>query len=227
MGEQIHLQGVGMTEQQAGESMQIEAYSRLLPLLRSMGRLQEARTIEYALAQFSRESDTYRGKNPFVRLSNKDWAATIMDSTGTLVLTLGLFTILSLVYVTAKRWIRPEKKGSLYRIVTGAESWLAALLFLACAGLYLSYYPYAQNFRHYMTTGGGIHDLEPLWYNILPTYSGVSDYNVLSIGNPFRPYVWYALVGVVLVALAAIVLRRRRPRAHKREEVSAIARVAA
>lgn len=227
MGEQLHLQGVGMTEQQAGESLQIEAYRHLLPLLQSMGRTQEASTIQYALAQFSRENDTYSGKNPFARSSNYHWAATMMDSTGTLVLILGLFTVLSLVYVNAKRWVRPEKKGPFYRIVAGAESWLAAWLFLACVGLYLSYYPYAQNFRHYMTTGGEIHDLEPLWYNILPTYSGVSDYNALSIGNPFRPYVWYALAGVALVALAAMVLRRRRPRDHQREEVSANARLAA
>lgn len=227
MGEQLHLQGVGMAEQQAGESLQIQAYGRLLPLLRSMGRLQEASTIEYALAQLSRENDTYRGKYPFARSSNYNWAATIMDSTGTLVLTLVLLTILSLVYVTAKRWVRPEKKGPLYRIVKGAESWLAALLFLACVGLYFSYYPYAQNFHHYMTTGGEIHDLEPLWYNTLPTFGRVSDYNVLPIGSPFRPYVWYALAGMVLVALGAVVLRLRRPHARKREEGSAIARVAA
>ena len=47
---------------------------------------------------------------------------------------------------------------------------MPVLLFLACAGVYLSYYPYALNFHHYMTASGEIHDFKPLFYNLFPNY---------------------------------------------------------
>jgi hypothetical protein len=204
MGERLHLQGATLP----GESLQMEAYGRLLPLLRSTGRVQEAATIEYALAQLSREGDIYRGKDPFAQTSSYAWAATILDSFAALVIILGAFTALCVVYVIAKRWVRREKKGPIYRIVTAAESYLAILLFVACLGLYLSYYPYAQNFHHYMTASGEIHDFEPLLYSVLPTFGGLPGQAALPVGNPFRPYVWYALVGLVLAVLAAFTFRR-------------------
>jgi len=87
---------------------------------------------------------------------------------------------------------------------------MPVLLFLACAGLYLSYYPYAQNFHHYMTATGEIHDFEPLFFNVFPNYGAPPGHNALPVGNPFRPYAWYALVGLILAVLAAIPYHRRR-----------------
>ena len=85
------------------------------------------------------------------------------------------------------------------------------LLFMVCGALYLSYYPYALNFHHYMTASGEIHDFEPLFFNVFPNYGGPPGHSSLPIANPLRPYVWYGLAGSVLVLLAAAAFRRRTP----------------
>ena len=105
-----------------------------------------------------------------------------------------------------------KRKAGLYNFVTVAENYLPVLLFFACLGLYLTYYPYAQNFHQYMTRAGQTHDLEPLFQNILPSLGLLPEEAALPIGNPLIPYAWYATAGVVLVVLSGIPawLRARR-----------------
>jgi hypothetical protein len=98
--------------------------------------------------------------------------------------------------------------------VTVAENYMPVLLFVACAGLYLSYYPYAQNFHHYMTATGEIHDLEPLFFNIFPNYGRPPGHSALPVGNPFQPYIWYAAAGLILAVLAAIPYYRQQTQAR-------------
>jgi len=91
-----------------------------------------------------------------------------------------------------------------YQLLTVAENYKPVLLFVVCAGLYLGYYPYAANFHHYMTASGAIHDVEPLFYNILPNYDAPPGRNALPVGEPFQAYTWYALAELILAVIAFI-----------------------
>jgi hypothetical protein len=208
LGERMQLYSVTLLEKAIGSGLQIQAYERLLPLLRQAGRAEEAATVEYALRALGQRRDIFSGKDPLAQSSNYDWAALLVHLLAGLVVAFGLLTIVCTVYVNAKRWVRPEKKGRLYNLLTVAENYMPILLFLACLGLYSSYYPFARNFQHYLTATGEIHDFEALFTNVIPAF-GILPGNIeLGVGNPFRPYAWYALVGFVVVVLAAIPWRR-------------------
>ncbi len=210
MGERLQLNGIALIERLMGSALQMDAYEHLIPLLRRTGRVDEAATVDYALKQVRQRLDAVQGKDPLAQSSNYNWAALMVDLFAASVLVFAVLTTLSVVYVNAKRWVRPEIKGRLYQILTVAENYLPVALFLACVGLYFSYYPYVQNFHHYMTASGEIHDFEPLFYNVLPTAELVPGRVVLPLGNPFRPYVWYALACLLVVTLARIPFRHGR-----------------
>ncbi len=211
MGERMRLEGISLIEKLIGASLQDLAYEELIPLLRKMGHVDEAVSLEYAEKHLHQQLDTIRGKDPFAKSANYFWAAVMVHIFVALVVVFGFLTAICVLYVNAKRWIRPEKKGRLYQLITTAENYMPVLLFLACLGLYLSYYPYAQNFHYYMTARGPIHDLEPLFYNVFPNFIGPPGENALPPQNPFRPYAWYALAGFVFVVLMAIPFPRRKP----------------
>ncbi len=208
MGERMQLYSLSLLEKAIGSGLQIQAYEHLLPLLRQGGRADEAATVEYALRALRQRQDIFREKDPLAQSSNYNWATLLVHLFAGLVVAFGFLTVLCVVYVNAKRWVRPGKKGRLYNLLTVAENYMPVLLFLACLGLYSSYYPFARNFQHYMAATGEIHDFEALFTNVVPAF-GILPGNVeLGVGDPFRPYAWYALVGLLLVVLAAIPWRR-------------------
>ncbi len=211
--ERMRLSGVSLIEKLIAVAVQKIAEKRLIPALRKAGQTDVAATLEMEEQQRVQQIDTLRGKDPLAQSVNYNWAALIVGFFGGLVAVFSLLTLVCLLYVNAKRWVRPEIKGRLFQFLTGAENYMPVLLFVACAGLYLSYYPYAQNFHHYMTATGEIHDYEPLFYNVFPNYGGPPGGNALPVGNPFTPYAWYAVVGFVLAVLAAIPYHRRMVRA--------------
>ena len=90
-----------------------------------------------------------------------------------------------------------------------AENYAPVLLFLACLGLYICSFPFGQNFKHYMTASGEIHDLEPFFYNVFPAPFAVPFHNQLGLGNPFRPLAWYALAALVLAVICSLVSGRK------------------
>jgi tetratricopeptide (TPR) repeat protein len=205
----MRLHGGSLIERLIGATVQIIANQRLVPALRKAGQTDGAVALEVAGQQLDSELATLRGKDPLAQSANYNWAALTVQILAALVAVFGVLTLVCLVYLNAKRWIRPEVRGRLFQVLMIAGNYMPVLFFLTCAGLYLSYYPYAQNFHHYMTAGGEVHDFEPLFFNVFPNYGAVPGYNALAIGSPFRPYVWYALVGLALVVILAVVLRRR------------------
>jgi hypothetical protein len=209
MGEKIRLGGRSLIAELIGFNIQRDAYQRLIPVLRRSGQADQAASLQFVLDQTQQYYDSRSGKDPLAQSLNYNWAALMVGVFDALVLSFGVLTALSLVYVTAKRWARREKQGRLYQLVTEAQNYLPILLFLACLGLYLSYYPFAQNFHHYMKAAGQFHDLEPFPYNVFPSTDLTPGSTGLPIGNPLRPYVWFALAGMLIVALAQYPLRKR------------------
>jgi hypothetical protein len=110
-----------------------------------------------------------------------------------------------------KRWWRAHNKGPIYGDLTIAENYFPILLFIFSTGLYISYYPYARNYQHYMTAVGDMHDLESLFYNTISLPVVMPRFMQLSVGNPFVPYVWFALGAIAIVVAAHFILPERKP----------------
>jgi len=212
MAGRMHLQGSSLIERLVGMAVQKIADKRLIPGLRRVGQSDAAAVLEMTEQEFDQQRASLAGKDPLAQSANYNWAALTADVLGGLVAVFGVLTVVCLVYVNAKRWVRPEVRGRLFQILTVAENYMPVLLFVVCVALYLSYYPYALNFHHYMTANGEIHDFEPLFFNVFPNNGGPPGRSSLPIANPFRPYVWYALGGLLLVVLAAAAFRRGTPR---------------
>ncbi len=208
-GERMQLHGGSLIEKLIAASVQKMAYERLVPLLRETGLHDGAASVEYSQAALQQMTDYYRGHDPYARSANYLWGALMVFLLSGLTIVFGLLTLLAVVYVNAKRWVRPEKKGRFYHLLTVAENYLPILFFAACAGLYLSYYPFARNFAYYLTASGETRNFEPLFYNILPGFDIALSGPALDIGNPFVPYLWYALAGVVVAVVIELLSRRR------------------
>jgi len=210
-GERMQLTGIALLEKMIAANVQFDAYDRLVPLLRQMNRTDEAATADYAWAQMHQQVATLQGRDPLAQSSNYNWAALMVHLFAGLAVIFGLFTLLTVGYVNAKRWVRPEKKGRIFQFLTVAENYMPILFFLACLGLYISYYPFAQNFHYYLTASGDIHDLEPLWYNVYPAFGLKPGHQVLAFEDPFRPYAFYAIAGLIVVVVYDVLAKRRGP----------------
>lgn len=210
-GERMQLSGISLMEKLVAADVQFDAYDRLVPLLRQMNRTDEAATLDYARAQMHQQVATLQGKDPLAKSSNYNWAALMVHLFTGLTVIFGLSTLVTMGYVNAKRWVRPEKRGRIFQFLTVAENYMPILFFLACLGLYISYYPFAQNFHYYLTASGDIHDLGPLFYNVYPAFGLKPGHHVLAFEDPFRPYAFYAIAGLIVVVIYDVLAKRRGP----------------
>lgn len=205
-GELMQTNSTSLTGKLIGQALARTATQRLVPLLRRMDRNQDATALETRVAGFRQR---YVYFSPLGRTSHNLWNALLMILFSALVLIYGLFTLASVSYTNARRWLRLEKRGALFEFLTVSENYAPILLFMACLGLFLTYYPYAVNFDHYMNVTEEIYDFEPLFWNILPTIMLLPGSSpALDFGNPFTPYIWYALAGLLL-AIGYIIYERR------------------
>jgi hypothetical protein len=210
MGERMRMGSRTLIEKLIGVALEKDAYEHLLPALRKTGQTDQAATLQFALDNTHQTLESsFGGEDLLEHSMNYGWQALLVDVFDLAVWIFGLLTLLSVVYVNAKRWVRPEKKGQLYQLMTVAENYLPILLFISCAGLFLAYYPFAQNYHYFMTAKGSIHNLEPIMYNIFPSSDVIPGNNGIAIGNPFRPYMWFALAGLAVAALLQIPGRKR------------------
>ncbi|HLY62634.1 MAG TPA: hypothetical protein VKV95_17970 [Terriglobia bacterium] len=205
MGERMRLNDPSLICRLIGVALEKDAYEKLIPILRRNGQTDQAATIEATLNQTHLSIEEEVGRDPMAQSANAYWASVTVAMFAMFVMAFGLLTGLSVIYVNAKRWVRVEKKGRIFRFVTVAENYLPIVLFLACLGLYLSYYPYAINFHHYMTATAPIHDLEPIFSNIIPLLGLEAGEKALQAGNPFVPYFWYALLGLAALIVLAVI----------------------
>jgi hypothetical protein len=214
-GEQMQLGATNLIEQLIAAAIQKIAYVPLESLLRSSGQPEAAASVNYAAAEGQRRGEALRGKDVLSLSSNYVWNALMVNVFLALVMLFSGLTVFSVLYVNAKRWIRARKHGKTYDTVTIAENYLPVLLFAFCVGLYISYYPYARNFHYYMNATGEMHDLESVFMHTISLPQMIPGQQI-PLGNPFVPYVWYALAGFALVLAGAFFgWLRRKPEAAK------------
>ncbi len=181
----------------------------LLGVLRKAGRTEEAALVELRLGELARSREGIQRADPIAQRVNEYWSVALLKLFGALVLLFGALTLAAVAYVNAKRVIRRDRQGRLYRLVTTAENYLPVLLFLSCAGLYLVYEPYALNFRHYVTVSRPIVSLEEFTENVLPMPTWVSKPSpefMVTVGYLLAPLPVYPFLGYVRWALPALLI---------------------
>lgn len=149
-----------------GMSIQGVASESLAPALQNAGRQQEAAAVEAAGAA-GRQDALRRFKHSSRASTYRNWSALWVNLSAGLVGVFLLLTLVCVLYVNGKRWIRPGKKGRLYQAITVTENYAALLLFISCLLLYASFAPYAQAFEQYMTGEEKFVELDGM-YEALP-----------------------------------------------------------
>jgi hypothetical protein len=203
-GERMQLgPGASLIEQLMAMAVQRIAYVPLAALLRSSGQGDAAATLDYIDAEMKRRTEALAGRDLLALTSNAMWNGLLVAIFVALVVILGAATLLSVAFVNLKRWFRKDKQGVTYATVTTAENYLPVGWFIVCLGLYISYYPYARNFQHYMVAFGDMNNLESVVFNSLALPWAFLPGQQLPLGNPFLPYAWYALGALVLAVVLA------------------------
>ncbi|HXE74462.1 MAG TPA: hypothetical protein VNN18_02345 [Candidatus Xenobia bacterium] len=204
-GKRMRLGGKTLIEELIGIAVEKTASERLLAVLLKTNRRDEATQVELNRMELARATTRARGEDPLALTSMYSWSALLVVVSGLLVLVFGVLTGVCVGYVNLKQWIRREKRGRLYRLMTVAENYLPVLLFLSCAGLFLVYRPYATNFQHYMTATGETSNFELFFFNVFPNPLILSRANYLGVENPFGTYLWWALgFGLLAVIIASV-----------------------
>lgn len=209
-GERMQLGSTLLIEQLIATAVQEIAYKPLIDLLRKNGDIQQADSLQYSSDFILRRAEFFRGKDILAQSATYTWNAILVNVFLGLTIVFAILTACSICYVNVKRWWRAHKKGSIYGGITIAENYFPILLFIFSTGLYISYYPYARNFQHYMTATGDMHDLESVFYNTISLPAAMPRFMQLSVGNPFVPYVWYALGAIAIVVAAQFLVPERK-----------------
>jgi hypothetical protein len=213
MGERMQLSPGFLIDQLIGTALQRDSYILLAALYHKQGQNEIAASLASLADQLKFMRAVQSGRNDILAASsNSGWAFFVLLMLSTVITTFVAITGVAILYVNAKRWVRPEKKGRLYSLMTTAENYMPLVLFFACAALYMTYYPYWVNYQHYMTASGGMHDFEAFLRNTIPEPGHWTD--ALDFGNPFKPYCWYVLAGVVLVVSLHLATRGKKAQAE-------------
>jgi Flp pilus assembly protein TadD len=195
-GGRLRRGGNSLIEQLIGVAVQHIASPKLAAALRKAGRENEARLAEdldRQGLQFVRES-----RNPLRATSYNFWLVLLANFAAGLVGVFLLASLISVVYVNAKLWVRKEKKGRLYQSLTVAENYAPLLLFLSCLALYLSDAPFRRHYENLMTAQVRVTD-PSTHASIYPAWGLSTEINRLDVPNAFQDYVPIALAGVILL----------------------------
>ncbi|HTK95453.1 MAG TPA: hypothetical protein VL382_07415 [Terriglobales bacterium] len=200
-------------EEVLGRSVQGIAYQPLHDALRAANNEDAvvALNLDHQRADYANHED----RMILNRRSNTMWSSVVILVCATLTAVFALLTLLCLAYVNAKRWVRSDKQGRIFNIVTMAENYFPILLFLSSYTMFMFYVPYAANFRAYMSVEGDMRSIEPLLQNVYPLI-GFDPYEAAPI-RPFGGYLYWVVVCFVAVG-GAILMRRFYSAAAKVEE---------
>jgi hypothetical protein len=198
-GQMMRLQSVTLIEKLIGMAVEMIGAEPLHAALAKQGKQEEARLLAMNIDDL-KHGDGVAPRNDPVSLSSVYyWAGMLFYSLAFQTYVFAALTLLAILYVNAKLWIRPQVRGRIYQVVTVAENYLPVLLFMSCLALYLVYAPFAANFRHYLVATGDIRNMEPLFHNVFPAPWALPSYLFLAMPNPFRPYLPWAAAGFLLV----------------------------
>ena len=139
------------------------------------------------------------------RRSNTLWSGLVIMVCASLTMVFALLTLLCLGYVNFKRWVRSDKQGRIFNLVTMAENYMPILLFLSAYTMFMFYIPYASNFRAYMSAEGDMRSIEPLLGNVYPLM-GIDPYEAAPI-HPFGSYLYWVVVCFLAVGGAVLMKR--------------------
>ena len=207
-GERMQVEPGSLIERLIGIAVQQIGYKALIPALDKKGQAETAKTLASILPEQEGRLNQLRGRNDiFSRSANYTWTAFLIYALEALILAFGTMTLIAFAYVNAKIWVRPDRKGRLFSLMTVLENYVPVLLFITCAGLYLTYYPYAANFESYMTATGGMRDFEAFIRNTMPLPDIIVGQQ-LPFGNPLVPYVWYALAATAIAGAISWLINR-------------------
>jgi hypothetical protein len=196
-GERLRTQGVTVIDDLMGMSIQRLAYASLIPALKKAGKPDEAAAVEFAQKEFSSELDR-RFSSPRERSSYRAWSVLLAGVAASAVWVFLFLSVISIIYVNAKAWIRREKKGSIFRIMTTLENYAPIVLFLSSLVLALVYAPFAENFSTYMALKTSLTSWEQLGQNSFPT-NLILNRTDLPLQNPYHGLIIGALAIAALV----------------------------
>jgi hypothetical protein len=209
-GERMSIASTSIIEELIASAVRNMAYKPLSALLHSSGDPQAAASVDNSVAMLDAHLRQMRGQDILSLSSAYVWNGLMVNVFLALVAVFAALTVVSFLYVNLKRWWRAHKKGAIYGGITIAENYFPVLLFIFCCGLYITYYPYARNFSYYMTARGEMHNLEGMFYNTVSLPVVLPRFMTMSVGNPFVPYVWYALGAIAIVVAAQFILPERK-----------------
>jgi hypothetical protein len=190
-------------EELLGRAVQGIAYQPLHDALRATKNEDAviALNLDHQRAQFA--NNEFR--HILNRRSNTLWSGVVIMVCASLTAVFALLTLLCLGYVNLKRWVRADKHGRIFNIVTMAENYMPILLFLSSYTMFMFYIPYAANFRAYMSAEGDMRSIEPLLQNVYPLV-GIDPYEAAPV-HPFGSYLYWVVVCFVAVG-GAILMKR-------------------
>lgn len=203
-GERLESESVYNWQVLSATKYRKDAYQKMIPLLRSQGRGEQAAQLESTLATLQ---ETGMKRPSFLPNVVEERSAQIVQLSAVFVILLFVSTLAWLVALSVLKW-RPNLGLGLNRLASILCA-APALLLLSSLALFLGYYPYARHINQYVS-------LQQLQVGFGPFFMGLYGFPYLGafmeiyLPGMFWPTIWCALVALV-GASALWLMRHLRP----------------
>ncbi|HXY26628.1 MAG TPA: permease prefix domain 1-containing protein [Candidatus Acidoferrum sp.] len=187
--------------------LQQEACEKMLPVLRRQGRTQEASVVEGTLAGLVQADPAKKSWPSFSGEASRKRSARIVLFSGAFVMLLALVTAAWVIFLIALKW-KPDLSRALNRLAS-ALCVAPPLLLLACAVLFLGYYPYALPIAQYTSAQDLRQSFGPFIMNAY--WSLDLQFSDVWLVRMFWPSVWGAVLALAAAVLLWLLARRQRP----------------
>ncbi len=218
-GQRMRLEGAMLIIRLIGDATEMIASKPWAESLRKAGRTKEATMVEQRALQHRADHLRWRAARR-AEHTNHWWIRLTTRILALAVAIFGALSVLTVFLVNLCAWMRPQKWGAVYQIITIGENYLCVLFFVSCVSLLVVYAPYASNFNYYLTAG----DLSTGEF-LVPSIFPLSAAFLLETEAPpphlpFYPYILWAGGGLGVLGLAGLVSAWRRRRASTNQQPS-------